>query len=482
MELRDYAQYDALGLAGLVQRGEVTPVELAACAARAIERVNPAINAVVDLYHDRLEPALPDAGIGGCFTGVPFLLKDTGAGESGRPQECGSRIGRGYRCPEDSYLAALYRESGLNIIGRSAMPEFAMAATTESERYGATRNPWDPERSAGGSSGGAAAAVAVGIVPMAHGTDTGGSIRIPAACCGLVGLKPSRGRISKGPALDETLYGGLNTEHVITRSVRDSAAALDISSRTMPGDPMSLEKPRNGFLARLEEPVGELRVALMTDTFTSGPVDSEVSQATLAVARFLESLGHGVKEAAPHFDLDCCAAADDVVWTWSTYREVERVRAVSGMPADGEHLEPPVLEACSVAPELGLADWFQAMESYLAMRREADAFFADYDLLVTPTLSSAAVPLGHINSNRPVDLAQFMRETVAFCPHTPFCNVTGQPAISLPLGVSFSGLPIGVQLVARRGEELRLLQLAAVLEKSSLWQSGLPPLHATKPG
>jgi amidase len=479
MNLNEYCRYDGLGLAELVRDGELTPRELAECAALAIERVNPAINAVIDLYQDRLEPAEIGEGFEGCFGGVPFLLKDTGAGERGRPQTCGSRIGRGFQCDTDSYLTRLYRESGLNIIGRSAMPEFAMAATTESACYGATRNPWDLERSAGGSSGGAAAAVAAGIVPLAHGTDTGGSIRIPAACCGLVGLKPSRGRISKGPALDETLYGGLNTEHVITRSVRDCAAALDATALAMPGDPMPLHKPAGGFLKQLNEAPVSLRVAFTTRTFEGKAVDPEIAMAVERIAQFCESLGHVVEEATPSVNTEACAAADDVVWTWSTCCEVKRVAATTGLQINARYLEPPVLEACDRAAYLELQDWFGAMEAYLEARRQSDLFFDGYELLLTPTLSSAAPPLGEINSNRDISLEDFMAATGEFCPHTPLCNITGQPAISLPLGISRDGLPIGVQAIARRGEEALLLRLAAVLETSGLWQRAIPRLHAT---
>ena len=266
MNLSEYSDFDGLGLAKLVRDEQVRPSELTQIAASAVELLNPELNAIVDVYSDRVSDIDKETNLDGQFAGVPFLLKDIGATEKGRPQCSGSRLGVGYTASQDSYLTQSFKRSGFNIFGRTNLPEFAQAATTENSHFGDTRNPWDLRCSPGGSSGGAAAAVAAGIVPIAHGTDTGGSIRIPAACCGIVGLKPSRGRVSKGPQLDETLYGGLNTEFVLTRSVRDAAAALDSVCGHAPGDPFSLARPDATYRAASGESLRPLRVAVQTES------------------------------------------------------------------------------------------------------------------------------------------------------------------------------------------------------------------------
>ncbi|MGI9287752.1 MAG: amidase [Pseudomonadales bacterium] len=473
MKLTEYAQYDGLGLAQLVRHGEISAQELAACATQAIVLLNPKLNAVIETYGERIMDAdnciTPDMP----FAGVPFLLKDTGATEAGKCQECGSRIGKGFVSSQDAFLTQRYRAAGLNILGRTTLPEFAQAATTESAHSGATRNPWDITRSTGGSSGGAAAAVATGMVPIAHGTDTGGSIRIPAACCGLVGLKPSRGRISKGPALDETLYGGLNTEHVITRTVRDTAAILDATCHPASGDPFTIAPPLRPYLDEVGAPPDKLRIAFGTAALD----DPEMVAATGHIAQQLEAMGHMVEQALPEIDNERYSQADHIVWAYSTAHEVSRLANATHNPIDEHHLEPPTLEAVEIASQLSIDDWFEAMATYNYMRRTIGGFFEHYDVLLTPTTASPAPLLGVFNSNKPISFDDFMAITGNFCPHTAPFNVTGQPAISLPLCMSREGLPIGMQFVARFADEATLIRLASALEIAMPWQDRRPPLH-----
>jgi len=481
MTLSEYSRLDGTALAELVSSGEVLPSELAALALQAIELLNPQLNAVIESYPERAQVQQSPSHGDTPLQGVPMLLKDTGATDKGKLQACGSRIGVGYTADTDAYLTENYKCAGLNILGRTTLPELSQAATTESALSGATRNPWDLSRSTGGSSGGAAAAVASGMVPIAHGTDTGGSIRIPAACCGLVGLKPSRGRISKGPLLDESLYGGLNTEHVITRTVRDCAAILDISCKPGIGDALALPAPRTAYTASLGQPLAPLRIALTCETHTGVPVHPVMVTAVRQVAMQLESLGHQVGEATPAIEGEAYGRADTIVWAYSTAHEVRRLAAATGNPMDEDHLERPTLEALDIARGLTLEDWFEAMATYNRMCRRIGAFFHDYDLLLTPTLANVAPPLGVLNSNRDISYHDFMEVTANFCPHTAPFNVTGQPAISLPLCVSDEGLPIGIQLVGRFGGESTLLRIAATLEETMPWHQRVPRIHLDHP-
>jgi amidase len=475
MKLYEYACLDATAMATLISRGEVQAKELAELALRAISLLNPQLNAVLETWPERAETPMP--GRRALLPGVPMLLKDTGATLKGKRQACGSRLGEDYIAPVNAYLTDFYQSAGLTILGRTALPEFAQAATTESALSGPTRNPWDLLRSTGGSSGGAAAAVAAGMVPIAHGTDTGGSIRIPAACCGLVGLKPSRGRISKGPALDETLYGGLNTEHVLTRSVRDTAIALDASCGAVPGDPFVIAPPLRPYRDEPGRAVSPLRVAVngQAEGISVAPV---MVESVLLVARLLEDMGHHTEEASPDYDVKAHGEADAVVWALSTAQEVRRIARATGNSASDQYLERPTLEALEFAQQMTPGHWFAAMDTYNCMRRQFGRFFNDYDIMLTPTVTTPAPLLGSLNSNRDISYREFMRLTGEFCPHTAPFNVTGQPAISLPLCTTAEGLPVGIQLAARFGNEALLLRLAAALEEALPWRDRLAPINA----
>jgi len=476
MNLSEYSSFDGVGLAQLVRGKEIRPVELAELAASAVELLNPALNAIVDVYPDRVSAIDPDANLDGEFAGVPLLLKDIGAVEKGRPQCSGSCLGEGYIADLDSYLTRSFKRAGFNIFGRTNLPEFAQAATTENKDFGDTHNPWDLHCSSGGSSGGAAAAVAAGIVPIAHGTDTGGSIRIPAACCGLVGLKPSRGRVSKGPQLDETLYGGLNTEFVLTRSVRDAAAVLDSVCGHATGDPLSLQRPDETFAAASQESLRPLRIAVQTESpFVS--VAPDVAAAAERAARVLEAEGHAVVASSPHIDADDWTIAERTIWIQSTAWEIKRLSAATGNPINDRTLEPLSLVAYELSMSLTADEWFDAKSRCNSISRSVGGFFEDVDVLITPTVASTAPRLGEIAGSGIADYDTFIKRTGEFSPFTSLFNITGQPAISLPLAMSESGMPIGVQFVARLGNEKLLLRLAAHLEQAMPWQDRRPTVH-----
>ena len=479
MNLSEYSSYDGLGLAQLVKNRDVSAAELAQVAGFAIERLNPTLNAVVDIYADRLSAVDADTNLDGDFAGVPMLLKDIGATEKNRPQCSGSRLGSGYVAGHDSYLTRFFKQAGFNIVGRTNLPEFAQAATTENRYFGDTHNPWNPGRSPGGSSGGAGAAVAAGIVPIAHGTDTGGSIRIPAACCGVVGLKPSRGRVSKGPQLDETLYGGLNTEFVLTRSVRDAAAVLDSVAGEATGDPYSLRHAGGSFAAACGVSPRPLRIAVQIESLFAEIV-SEVAGATGRIAHELEAEGHQVAVASPKFDVDDWMAAERTIWIQSTAWEMKRLSVATGNRIGEENLEPLSLAAWESAKCLTADEWFEAKMCFNRICRSVGGFFNEFDILITPTIARTAPPLGAIAGSNLSDYDSFIRRTGEFSPFASLFNITGQPAISLPLASNEQDMPIGIQLVAGFGNEQLLLQTAAQLERLMPWLDRRPLLHVGK--
>lgn len=476
MELSEYSKLDGLGLVELVKDGTLRRDEPSRLAAKAAQLLNPTLNAVVDVYEDRVAKVDDLRPSNSSFAGVPLLLKDIGAMEEGRPQWSGSALGLGFKGEQDSFLTRAFKDAGLNIIGRTNLPEFAQAATTENRHFGDTSNPWNTDCSAGGSSGGAGAAVAAGIVPIAHGTDTGGSIRIPAACCGVVGLKPSRGRISKGPQLDETLYGGLNTEFVLTRTVRDAAAMLDSTAGPATGDPFTLMSPDAKFASAGDGAVRPLRIALQVDS-PFGPVASDVSGATERVARSLEADGHSIELASPPVDGEAWSKAEHTIWIQSTAWEIKRLSAATGNKVDETTLEPLSLRAFELARDLTADDWFEAKANCNRICREVGGFFSEFDVLITPTIARTAPKIGEIAGSDTSDYDNFIHRTGQFSPFTSLFNITGQPAISLPLAQDRNGMPIGVQLVAGYGNEFLLLQLAFYFEQAMPWAGRVPPVH-----
>lgn len=494
MTLEEYARLDATALASFVRTGEVSAADLASLARAAVALANPALNAVIEVYDDApatVVGALAGADhqpAGGRFDGVPLLFKDAGASQVGRRQEFGSRLAAGRVADHDTELTRRFRRAGLVPVGRTASPEFSLSLSTESVLRGPTRNPYDPERLAGGSSGGAAAAVASGMAPVAHATDAAGSIRIPASACGLVGLKPSRGRVSHGPDAGEPLMG-MDTEFVLTRSVRDAAGMLLAVAGAAPGDPApapdwsGAERTTLEHLAAGTETSGprSLRVAVCVTPWGAYDVDPEVTAATLAVADDLAAMGHAVEPASPTFDYEALLWAAGVGWALGFDALVDDIAAATGRPVDASTLEPVTLQLYHEAKRLTATEVARAEAVRNEVSRDTAAFFETYDVLLTPTLLRLPEPLGkYSQSAAHPDFASFFRLCEEAGAFLPLFNATGQPALSLPLAWSTGGLPIGMQFAGRYADEVTLLSLAARLERSRPWRDHLPPLHVTR--
>lgn len=478
MNLTEYASYDGIGLADLIQKKEVTAKELAETVLEGVQKINPKINAIIETYVERIEKAdefmLPDKP----FSGVPFFLKDLGAAEAGKPQEMGSRLTKGYIAEVDAYLTTRFKEAGLVILGRTTTPELGLAATTESILTGDTRNPWDLKLIAGGSSGGSAAAVAAGILPIAHASDGGGSIRIPAACCGVVGLKPSRGRITCGPDADERLFG-LVQEFVVSRTVRDTAAMLDACGTPAPGDPFVITQPRQPYLKEIGAPTGKLRIAFADESWIGMAVNPDIAAKANAIARMCEDMGHAVESAKPNFDLEPYFSALEVLWGSSLGFSCDKLAGIMKRPIDAQHLEPITLGICKDSGEYSAADVIRAKAALNVTRRRVGQFFQDYDLLLTPTLAQLPVPLGTIHQNQENSIENWEYGTAQFNAFTNLFNVTGLPAISLPLCQSSNNLPVGIQFAAGFGEEALLIRVASVFEEALPWAERKPPVHVS---
>jgi len=470
MRIAEFAKMDGIALAGALRVGTVSQSEVIQAARSASTLLNPSLNAVLEFYADALErvavAAVGDLPQRSPLAGVPILRKDIGAAEAGRLQECGSRLLVGRRAARDSAYVELCRRAGMIFVGRSATPEFAISSATESVLNGITRNPWNLERMAGGSSGGAAAAVAAGIVPIAHASDGGGSIRIPAAACGLVGLKPSRGRVSQGPDGADGLLG-LAAEFVITRSIRDAAAALDILSQPQPGDPFVLWSPGQSYARLAAAPPARLRIAVTADPWGEEAVNGEIAIAVTKAARLCEELGHQVVWASPRFDFEATLRVLTNFFAFGL-AGLDGAGAAVGMEAKPALLEPVTFANWELCRRLTAADIDADLTTANSLRRGVGGFFAEYDVLVTPALANLPPPHGLYSQSRTdLDPLNFMRQ----CQHTdqflPIFNITGQPALSVPIGVSTLGLPIGLQLVGRFGHEHVILALGRQLMEAA---------------
>jgi amidase len=473
MSFAAYADYDGLGLAELVRKGEVSPAELVEAAIERIERHNPAINAVVHKAYDEARSMAKDALREGPFTGVPFLVKDLMIAVAGWPRRSGSRFAKDVIDSEDSGLMRRYRASGVIPLGKTNCPEFGITGTTEPALYGACRNPWSLEHSAGGSSGGSAAAVAAGIVPMAHGGDGRGSIRIPASCCGLVGLKVTRDR---NPHLPDgyDFAQGYVVEHVLTRSVRDCAAMLDVTGVPEPMSAYAPPAKDRPYTEEIERGPGRLRIAWSSETANGRPIHAEVQAALVGVAALLAELGH---EVVPHglgVDQRALYGAQNA-WSGANFAAGMKrlIEQVGREPEEGE-LEP--LTAASLRGGRRATGeqvmWEQQQVRMLA--RGVLALFEDFDVYMTPVMGTPPPPIGYIDpvAVPPREIGRRNGELFPFA--APF-NMTGQPSISLPLAWSPSGLPIGIMFTARYADEATLFRLAAQLEKECPWKDKRPP-------
>lgn len=479
MNLREYASYDATGLGKLVSTGQVSASELVHLAREAYDRVNPHINAVIEFYADADHVGGADAGP---FNGVPFFRKDLGATEADRLQEKGSRLFKGHRPTTESYYFRSARAAGLRTIGRTTTPEFGTSGFSESILNGVTGNPWDPSRTAGGSSSGAAAAVAAGIVPIAMASDGGGSIRTPAAWCGLVGLNPSRGRVSGGPDQQDPSFG-LAREFVLCRTVRDMAAALDVFSASYAGDPFVITQPDRPFVDELTRPTGRLVVGVARTKWGRIDVMPEVEDAVDTVAELLAEMGHTVVDIGPPINPTDYAK---ILLGMSDLRAtaLDAAAKAMGRTISADTVEPMTLRLYERARNHPLSHVLHVHEEIRRMRaRVADAIHG-LDILLTATMPTAALPHGgpYCLAHSKLSAEDYMEADAALYQYLGVFNVTGQPSVSLPLAYSTSGLPIGIQIVGRFGDEARLVRIARDLEQERPWHHRRPGLHvATHP-
>lgn len=478
ISLHDYTSHDGLGLAELVARKEVTPDELTAAAFEAVAKVNPKINAVLHTL-PRETAAEIRAGLPrGPFTGVPFMIKELVLHAKGVRCEMGSKLAKGFVPEADTELMARFRRAGLVLAGTTQTPEFGYNPTTETTAFGPVHNPWDLGRSPGGSSGGSGAAVAAGIVPIAHANDGGGSIRIPASCNGLVGLKPSRDRIPSGPDYGDLLCG-LACEFVLTRSVRDTAAMLDAVAGPDIGAPGHPIPPARPYRQQIGTPPGRLRIAWTVTPASGAKADPECEKAVHETVRLLESLGHTLVEDRPRYDWNAFLENVHVIWTAFTATSVDFAAAASGRKPGPDNLEAATLACYEDGKRYSAADLVNAMAHGNLVSRQVGTFFENVDMLVTPTMTRLPAPLGEVNQNREgMTAMEWTQQIFSYVSFTPLFNTTGQPAISLPLHWSASGVPIGVQIAGRFGDEATLLRLAAQLEEARPWAAKRPPVHA----
>ena len=471
----EYAEYDGLGLADLVRRKEVSPAELVSSAYAAIKRVNPQLNAVISLLEDHAQKTLEAGPSNGPFHGVPFLLKDLLTSLAGVPTNGACRLSEGYTRPYDSDLVTRFKASGVIIIGKTNTPELGMNASTEPILNGPTHNPWDLELTPGGSSGGSAAAVAAGIVPMAHANDGGGSTRVPASCCHLVGLKPTRGRNPAGPDLGE-IWNGFVSEHIVSRSVRDTAAMLDCTAGPRPGDPYFASPPERPFLDEIGRDPGTLRIAVTDITASGDPVHEDCKAALADTVKHLIDLGHEVEEAAPAYDHNAFAEAFVVIMAAHCASFIEDIAVTTGRTPSHATLERVNLWALEEGRRYSALDMVRAMNALNTTSRQVGQFFETYDILLTPGLATPPPPLGYLFADNEGD--EVWDRMRSFTPFSHIYNATGQPAMSVPALLNAERLPIGVQLVGRYAEDGLLIALASQLEQVRPWNAIRPPVYA----
>jgi amidase len=477
------ARLDATAQAQLVRSGEASPADLVDAAIARIEALNPQLNAVIHELYDEGRAAATNSLPAGPFRGVPFLFKDIGAALAGQPLHLGTRILKeiDFHAPVDTYLGRRFRDAGFVTVGKTNTPELGILPTTEPAAYGPTRNPWDLDRTPGGSSGGAAAAVASGMVPIAHANDGGGSIRIPASHCGLVGLKPSRQRISEGPLVGDNI-SGLTAELVVARSVRDVASVLDAVHGPAPGDPYVAPPPTRPYVDELDAEPGQLRIALITSSAAEIEIDPTVIEAARKAGALAESLGHAVSERslaeATFGDTDGLVENFMVRWEAGQAATIATLERVIGRPVTSADVEPLTWVLAEAGRRHGAGEYLTAVAQHQLLARVIGGWLdSEFDLLLTPSAGEPPPPLGSYDDSGPDPMAAIRRAwpTAAF---SGIFNATGQPAISVPLHWTDGGLPVGVQLVAALGREDLLIRVAAQFERAHPWADRTPPLFA----
>jgi amidase len=476
----DLTDLDATGLAEVIASGEVSPREATDAAIERIDRVDGELNAVIHRMDDKARAEASSADLpDGPFRGVPMLLKDLWPSSAGDPFHLGVKglAGADYRHPDDSNITTAYRRAGFVMVGRTNTPELGLVATTEPEAYGPTRNPWNTDHGPGGSSGGAAAAVASGMVPAANASDGGGSIRIPAALCGLVGLKPSRGRVSMGPLQEES---GLSVQHVVCHTVRDCAGILDATAYPFPGDGVVAPGPNRPYVDELAAPHQPLRIGLLDHALT-GETHPDCTRAARDVAQTLESLGHHVEDAYPEAldRTEELTGSFIALWGAGARHSLNAVGELLGREVTADDVESGTWELARMGAEFSGSDVLAAQAQAGQFRRVMAAWWADgFDLLLTPATAMPAPPLGQLTPAAD-DPMRGLYGSIPYATFTSMFNTTGQPAISVPTHQSSDGLPVGVQLAGAYGREDLLLRVAAQLEQALPWSGRRPPVHAS---
>ena len=502
MDQSEYLTADATTLAGLVADKEVTPAELLALARERCAAVNPTINAVVAMLTDVADMRAADPDLAGPFAGVPFLVKDLGQEYAGFPTSNGSRALAHDVATEHALVTQRFLEAGLVVFGKTNTPEFGAKGVTEPELWGEARNPWNTGHTPGGSSGGSGAAVAAGIVPAAGANDGGGSVRIPAACNGLVGLKTSRGVGPYGPQTGEVMFG-MVTQGVVSRTVRDSAALLDTIIGPDPAAGYQAALPPESFAEAVTRRPGPLRIGFSWSSAINADPDPEAVAAVESAAALLSELGHQVEEVAPPYDDGALARDFLTIWFAQLYAQVSDVKRRLGSP--DSHFEADTLAAAELGRAAGMRPLFQSLMNVNGYIRSLAVFHDTHDLFLTPTLAKPPLALGALTSPRALQRAarvvartragkllavsgmldQIIDENIGWVPYTQLANLTGRPAISVPLHWTGAGLPLGVQLVGRLGADGLLLQLAAQLEEARPWfhrYAALDPALTPSPG
>jgi amidase len=473
MRFDEYRKQDATALAGLIAKGELGATSVLEAAIARAEAVNGSIGAIVHKQYEQARRAVAAGLPVAALTGVPFLIKDLGFFERGEPVTYGSRLYSGFVADHDSAYVRRCKRAGLVVMGRSASPEFGLSPNTEPRLYGSCKNPWHLGSSAGGSSGGAAAAVSAGILPMAHATDGGGSIRIPAAHCGLFGLKPSRGRVSLAPDAGEG-WGGMSVGHVLSRSVRDCALMLDCTAGYEPGDPYTAPAPAGSFVQAIGRPPRKLKIALMRKDHRGAKPHAECLRAVEGAAKLCENLGHVVEEADPLIDLLALRQQNTAIAAANTARALGLRWKLVGRQPNPEDVETATWAVYNRGSNVTGVQYVDAIAATHAAGRRMAAFLAAYDVILSTVVAAPPPPLGYFDMNGDVSL--FSERVTHYLGVTPVHNATGTPAMSVPLHWTPDGLPVGVHFAGRYGEEAMLLQLAAQLEVAQPWFDRVPPL------
>jgi Asp-tRNA(Asn)/Glu-tRNA(Gln) amidotransferase A subunit family amidase len=469
-----YEGYDALGMAELVSKGEVKPQELLEEAVTRLEECNPKLNCVVTPMFDEARAAIDRGLPDGPLCGVPYLLKDLHLLYSGTLTTNGCRLFADNIADHDSEMVARYKRAGLVIFGKSASPEFGLSTSTESTLFGVTRNPWKDGFTAGGSSGGSSSAVAAGVIPAANASDGGGSIRIPASCCGLFGLKPTRGRIPFGPDAGEG-WNGMSSIHAVTRSVRDSAALLDAVCAPERGAPYVAPPPERPYLDEVGRNPGRLRIALQTRAFNDTEVHPDCVQAAERAAELCRGLGHEVEEAQLEIDFKTLGNAARIVIA-ANLRSTLMTRAEAlGRELVQDDVENIAWFMVQMVGKVGAMEYVEATKAIHASSRSVERFLESYDVLLTPTMGGPPAPLGRLSLNNP-DVADFVAALAESTAFTQLFNASGNPSTSVPLHWNADGLPIGTQLTSRFGDEATLFRLSAQLEEAEPWWDRRAPL------